>query len=83
MISPSTDTETALKELLTDEQVAELMADDMLPEYTIGYSKTRPNRFTGRVAAEKTIKLNADVPAVFQAAEAVNTALRALIQATP
>ena len=79
---------TALSELsqdkpLSDDQVAELMADDMLPEYDIDYSTARPNRFAGREAMTNTVKLDADVAAVFKTDEAVNTVLRALIQAMP
>ncbi len=48
MTSTSTDTEIALREPLSDEQVAELMTDDIPPEYDIDYSKAKPNRFTRR-----------------------------------
>lgn len=51
MTSTSTDTEIALIEALSDEQVAELMADDLPPEYEIDYSKAKPNRFAKREAA--------------------------------
>jgi len=68
---------------LSDEQVAELMADDMLQEYDVDYSQARPNRFVERADAVKTVKLDADVAAVFQSEEAVNTILRALIQSMP
>lgn len=81
--STDTDTELLLRDSLSDEQVAELMADDMLPEYDIDYSQARPNRFARREAAAKNVKLDADVAAVFTTGEAVNTALRALIQAMP
>ncbi len=56
------------------------MADDMLPEYEIDYSKAKPNRFARRVSAPGMVRLDADVAAVFQTAEAVNTALRTLMQ---
>ena len=80
MTSNSTDAELLLRETLSDEQVAELMADDMLPEYEIDYSKAKPNRFARRVSAPEMVRLDADVAAVFQTAEAVNTALRTLMQ---
>ena len=80
MTSNSTDAELLLRETLSDEQVAELMADDMLPEYEIDYSKAKPNRFARRVNAPEMVRLDADVAAVFQTAEAVNTALRTLMQ---
>lgn len=81
--STSVDTEILLRESLSDKQVAELMADDMLPEYEIDYSKARPNRFARRENVPTVVKLDADVAAVFQTAEAVNTALRALMQTMP
>ena len=79
----NTDTESSLISSLTDEQAEELMADDMLPEYDVDYSKVKPNRFARRDNALETIRLDADVAAVFKSAEAVNIALRALIQAMP
>ena len=59
------------------------MADDMLPGYDIDYSKVKPNRFARRDNALEIIRLDADAAAVFQAAEAVNTALGMLIQPMP
>ena len=59
------------------------VSDELLPEYCFDYSKARPNRFAPREAAPNTIKLDADVAAVFTAEESVNTVLRALIQAMP
>lgn len=58
----------------------ELTADDMLPEYDIDYSKARPNRFAARLAQTRTVELEADVAAAFPTPEAVNAALRTLIQ---
>lgn len=57
--------------------------DDLLPEYRFDYGKARPNRFAPRDAAARTVRLDADVAAVFTTEEAVNTILRALIQAMP
>jgi len=54
---------------LPDDLVAELMADDLLPEYDIDYSQARPNRFAGREIASKTVKRDSDVVAVFKADE--------------
>ena len=82
LTSPDTDPELLLRVSLSDEQVAELMADDIPPEYDIDYSKAKPNRFAQRDAPE-IVRLDADVAAVFQTSEAVNTVLRALIQAMP
>ena len=78
-----TETESSLINSLTDAQVAELMADDMLPEYDVDYSKVKPNRFAGRENVPDMVRLDADVAAIFQTAEAVNTALRALMQTIP
>lgn len=80
MTSADTDMELILRESLSDEQVAELMADDIPPEYDIDYSKAKPNRFARRENVPNVVKLDADVAAVFQTAEAVNTALRELMQ---
>jgi len=57
--------------------------DELLPEYRFDYSKAKPNRFARREATIKTVKLDADVAAVFSTEEAVNTILRALIQSMP
>ena len=68
---------------LPEDLVEELMADDMLPEYDIDYSKARPNRFAARLAQTRTVELEADVAAVFTTQEAVNAVLRALFKAMP
>jgi len=78
-ISTDTETEASLRISLTDKQVEELMADDMLPEYDVDYSKVKPNRFARRGITPEIVRLDADVAEVFKTAEAVNTALRALI----
>ncbi len=68
---------------LPEALVKELMADDMLPEYDVDYSKARPNRFASRLAQTRTIELESDVAAVFTSQETVNAVLRALIQTMP
>ncbi len=75
-------TEVPADQILPDNVVEELMADDLLPEYDIDYSQARPNRFAQRKTA-KTITLDPDVDSVFQTDEAVNTILWALIQSMP
>ncbi len=77
------ESELSLRASLSDEQVAELMADDIPAEYNFDYSKAKPNRFARRESLSNMIRLDADVAAVFQTAEAVNTALRALMQTMP
>ena len=58
--------------------------DELLPEYNIDYSKTKPNRFADRMGTEKlkVVVLDNDVAQVFTTPEAVNEALRALIAAS-
>ena len=60
---------------------AEDLNDELLPEYKIDYSQTRPNRFADRMGTEKlkVVVLDDDVAQVFTTPEAVNEALRALI----
>ena len=53
-------TEVTPDQALPDSVVEELMADDLLPEYDIDYSKAKPNRFAGRSAAAKTVKQEVD-----------------------
>jgi hypothetical protein len=67
------------------------ISGEILPEYRFDYRKAKPNRFAPREDAIddaiedaiKTVKLDADVAAVFTTDEAVNTILRALIQSMP
>ena len=59
-------------------------SEDMLPEYNFDYSKSRPNRFAGRISKERVVVLlDAEVSEVFTTPESVNTVLRALITAMP
>lgn len=58
--------------------------DDMLPEYDLRNMKSRPNRFAGRTRGTRLmVTLDPDVSKVFASAEAVNSALRALIGSMP
>lgn len=57
---------------------------DLLPEYRFDYTKAKPNRFAAAANAEPTtVILDPDVAEVFTSAEAVNKALRAIIEAYP
>jgi hypothetical protein len=56
---------------------------DVLPEYHLDYSKSKPNHYAGRVRHGVTIRLDTDVAEVFSTDEAVNRALRAILQAFP
>ena len=58
--------------------------DDLLPEYTIDYSKARPNRFAARFSKDAVaVVLDPDIARVFTTHRSVNAALRALITTTP
>jgi len=58
--------------------------DDLRDEYRLDYSKAKPNRFASRVdRARLVVALDPDVSEVFSTPEAVNKALRALIEAMP
>ena len=58
--------------------------DDLRNEYRLDYSKAKPNRFASRVdRARLVVALDPDVSEVFSTPEAVNKALRALIEAMP
>jgi len=58
--------------------------DDLRNEYRLDYSKAKPNRFASRVdRARFVVALDPDVSEVFSTPEAVNKALRALIEAMP
>jgi hypothetical protein len=59
------------------------VSDALEPEYRFDYSKAKPNRFALRDPAARTVRLDADVAAVFTTEEEVNTILRALIEAMP
>lgn len=60
------------------------VAKDLRAEYQFDYRHSRPNRFVGQLEdAPLVVVLDPDVAEVFTTAEAVNTALRALMNATP
>lgn len=57
------------------------VSDALLPEYRFDYSKARPNRFAARAALpQTTVTLAPDVAAAFPTEQAVNDALRRLMQ---
>lgn len=58
--------------------------DDLLPEYDLDYSKSKPNRFAEkyRQTQQRTIVLDEDLAEFFPSAEAVNEALRFLVRVT-
>ncbi len=59
-------------------------SDELRDEYRFDYSKAKPNRFASRVDKGRlVVALDPDVSEVFTTPEAVNRALRALIDAMP
>ena len=62
----------------------DITADDMLPEYNIDYSKSRPNRFAGQIGKDQLVViLDPDIAEVFTTSASVNAVLRALIVTMP
>lgn len=61
-----------------------LSSDDMRPEYRFDYGKARPNRFADPERRQRrAVVLDEDLAEVFTTSEAVNRALRALLDAVP
>jgi len=59
-------------------------SDELRDEYRFDYSKAKPNRFASRVDPSRlVVPLDPDVSEVFTTPDAVNKALRALIEAMP
>lgn len=59
-------------------------AADMRGEYTLDYSKAKPNRFAAQFkGGGVAIVLEPDVASVFGSSTAVNTLLRSVISALP
>jgi hypothetical protein len=59
-------------------------SDELRPEYRFDYEKARPNRFADPDRRQRlAVVLDEDVAKVFTNAEAVNRALRALLEAVP
>lgn len=59
-------------------------ADEMLSEYHFDYQKAKPNRFAAQSGKRMTVVvLDEDVAQVFTTSEAVNQALKALIEVVP
>ena len=58
--------------------------DDLLPEYDLDFSKSKPNRFAHALKNQGNfIQLDPDIVKYFNNAEDVNNALRAIINAIP
>ncbi len=57
--------------------------DDVLPEYDLDFSKSRPNPYASRFNQETvTVTLDSDVAKDFPSSRSVNEALRFLIRVT-
>ncbi len=57
--------------------------DELLPEYDLDYSKSKPNRFAAKYQQmQRTVVLDSDVAENFPSAESVNEALRFLVRVT-
>ena len=56
--------------------------DELRAEYSLDYSKAKPNRFASKLADTSAVVLQPDVAAVFKSSDAVNEFLRSAILAT-
>jgi hypothetical protein len=57
--------------------------DELLPEYDLDYSKSKPNRFAAKYRqTQRTVVLDDDIADKFPSAESVNEALRFLVRVT-
>ncbi len=57
--------------------------DELLSEYDLDYSKSKPNRFAAKYQQmQRTVVLDSDVAENFPSAESVNEALRFLVRVT-
>ncbi len=57
--------------------------NELLPEYDLDYSKSKPNRFAEKhQQMQRTVVLDSDVAENFPSAESVNEALRFLVRVT-
>ena len=56
--------------------------DELRAEYSLDYSKAKPNRFASKLADTSAVVLQPDVAAVFKTSDAVNESLRSAILAT-
>ncbi|MCW5960227.1 MAG: hypothetical protein KIS76_08685 [Pyrinomonadaceae bacterium] len=57
--------------------------DELLPEYDLDYSKSKPNRFAAKYQQmQRTVVLDDDIAENFPSSESVNEALRFLVRVT-
>lgn len=68
----------------TTNKKEENIEDEMLNEYDLDFSKSKPNRFAKLLKSQSNyIELEPDIEKVFKTSEEVNNALRAFINAIP
>ncbi|TSA30114.1 MAG: hypothetical protein D4R68_01210 [Ignavibacteriales bacterium] len=60
----------------------ELKVSEMLSEYNLDYSGSKPNRFA-KTEKQVVVQIDEDVAKVFSSSEDVNNALRTLIRIYP
>jgi hypothetical protein len=70
---------------ITDSNPSSQNEDDLALEYAFDYTKAKPNRFATQDSSSKitVIVLDEDIARFFPTSEAVNNALRNLIEAVP
>lgn len=70
---------------ITDSNPSSQNEDDLAPEYAFDYTKAKSNRFAPQDSSSKitVIVLDEDIARFFPTSEAVNNALRNLIEAVP
>lgn len=57
--------------------------DELLPEYDLDFSKSKPNRFAAKYQQmQRTVVLDSDIAENFPSSESVNEALRFLVRIT-
>ena len=57
--------------------------DELLPEYDLDFSKSKPNRFAEKYnRTQRAVVLDADIADKFPSSESVNEALRFLVRIT-
>lgn len=57
--------------------------DELLPEYDLDYSKSKPNRFAEKYRrTQRAVVLDSDIADKFPSSESVNEALRFLVRIT-
>lgn len=55
--------------------------DELLPEYDLDFSKSKPNRFAAKYQQmQRTVVLDSDIAENFPSSESVNEALRFLVR---